>query len=277
MDRGGDPRGGEPLGGEGTGGERPRVARIFSFSVAFLLLDSDLDLRAGALLPEELELELDEELELEEEDEDEPLPLSLLLELLLELLLDEELPLLELELLLEESLSLSEEELLLSAPFFSSFIFCSCSICSCICSANSFGAFFRCSRRPSVRLPRPIEVKKLIAKRVFLALSVGKRPENTSCMKGSLNRSFNTASPIISARSCTRILMKIRDDEVVSYSFSLMYSRHVQGSASVHSRWPMNFATLRSLFVSRRWIVLYCVRKTWSKASWYLRCIIQKR
>lgn len=70
------------------------------------------------------------------------------------------------------------------------------------------------------------------------------------------------ARPIISDSSCTRILMKMRDEEVVSYSLSLMYSRQVQGNASVQSRWPMNLATLRSLLVSRRWMVLYCCRNT---------------
>lgn len=152
-----------------------------SFSVAALPLF--LALRAGAeeMLEKELLLLLLLELLDEEEEElEEPsLSLSLLL-LLLELLL--ELPLL-LEEELEESLSelLLSLELLLSPPL-SSRIFCCSRSCACICRASSLGAFFKCSRRPSVRLPRPIEVKKLIAKRVLRALSVGKRPENTSCM-----------------------------------------------------------------------------------------------
>jgi hypothetical protein len=38
------------------------------------------------------------------------------------------------------------------------------------------GTVLRCSRRPSVRRPRPIVVKKLMAKRVLRGLSRGKRP-----------------------------------------------------------------------------------------------------
>lgn len=233
--------------------ERPRDAFTFSFRVP--LLDF-FDLRAGALESEDEDEDEDEELleedepELLELDELDPLLLSLSLLLLLELLLELD-PLLLEE--LEESLSLSEEllELLLSPPL-SSFKRCCSKSWACICSASSLGAFFRCSLKPSVRLPRPMEVKKLIANRVFLALSVGKRPENTSCMKGSLKRSLTSARPIISDKSCTRILMKIREEEVVSYSFSLIYSMQVQGSASVHSKCPKNLATLRSLFVSSR-------------------------
>jgi len=47
---------------------------------------------------------------------------------------------------------------------------------SCFCSMIRFGAVRRCSLSSSVRPPRPIEVKKLIAKRVFLGLSFGKSP-----------------------------------------------------------------------------------------------------
>jgi hypothetical protein len=41
----------------------------------------------------------------------------------------------------------------------------------------------------------------------------------------SLNLSFSFGSPIYSDNSCIRILIKIRLDEVVSSSFSLMNSR----------------------------------------------------
>jgi hypothetical protein len=56
------------------------------------------------------------------------------------------------------------------------------SCCACICKASNLGAFFKCSRRASVKPPSPMEVKKLIAKRVFLKLSVGNSPPNTCCM-----------------------------------------------------------------------------------------------
>ena len=52
-----------------------------------------------------------------------------------------------------ESLSESEEEL---------------SSTSCFCSMILFGAVRRCSRSSSVSPPKPMEVKKLMAKRVFL-------------------------------------------------------------------------------------------------------------
>lgn len=41
------------------------------------------------------------------------------------------------------------------------------------CAIIIFGAFCRCSRRSSVKPPRPIDVKKLMAKRVFFGLSLG--------------------------------------------------------------------------------------------------------
>lgn len=48
----------------------------------------------------------------------------------------------------------------------------------------------------------------------------------------------------------TRILMKIRLEEVVASSLRRIVSRHVHGRASVYSRWAKNLATLRSLLVS---------------------------
>jgi hypothetical protein len=42
--------------------------------------------------------------------------------------------------------------------------------------------------------------------------------------------------PSISDSSCTRTLMKMREEEVVSVSLSLTYSRQVQGSPSVTGR-----------------------------------------
>lgn len=44
--------------------------------------------------------------------------------------------------------------------------------------------------------------------------------------------------------------MKIRLDEVVASSLRRMVSRHVQGRASVYSRWAKNLATFLSLLVS---------------------------
>lgn len=125
----------------------------------------------------------------------------------------------------------------------------------------SFWAFLRCSRRSSLRggrggcvdavlrggccllayvsPPRPIEVKKLMAKRVFFGLSRGRSPSNarasilgerggreggkqTGSMLqsvlqqgqgstyGSLSLSFNLGMPINSAISWNKILTKIR-------------------------------------------------------------------
>ena len=93
-------------------------------------------------------------------------------------------------------------------------------------------------------------MKKLMANLVFRALSVGNKPANMSFIYGSLNLSASFVSPSASLSSCVRILMKIREEEVVSCSLSLMYSKHVQGKASVDSRCPKNLATLRNLFVS---------------------------
>ena len=44
-------------------------------------------------------------------------------------------------------------------------------------SASCCCAILRCSLRSSVSTPRPIEVKKLIEKRVFRGLSFGNSPE----------------------------------------------------------------------------------------------------
>jgi hypothetical protein len=72
---------------------------------------------------------------------------------------------------------------------------------ACICCANNFGAFFKCSRSPSVNPPNPMEVKKLIANLVFLGLSLGNNPEKISCMYTSLNRSFKLIIPRFSESS----------------------------------------------------------------------------
>jgi len=71
--------------------------------------------------------------------------------------------------------------------------------------------------------PRPIDVKKLIAKRVLRGLSRGKRPPKYSCIESSFSRAFISFRPRFSAISWNRILMKILDDDVVSSSLKWMY------------------------------------------------------
>ena len=115
------------------------------------------------------------------------LPLPLLELELLELeLLPEEL----LELLLSESLSESDDELLELLELLELSLSLSLSGAASACWAMiRLGAFCRCSRRPSVMPPRPMAVQKLIAKRVFLGLSLGKSPWKEPCIVGSLSRS----------------------------------------------------------------------------------------
>ena len=47
---------------------------------------------------------------------------------------------------------------------------------ACCCAMMRFGAFFKWLRRSSVRPPRPMAVKKLMAKRVLRGLSLGNMP-----------------------------------------------------------------------------------------------------
>ena len=51
--------------------------------------------------------------------------------------------------------------------------------------SSSFGMFFRCSRRPSVSPPRPMEVKKLTEKRVSFGFARGNSPSKYSAMYSS--------------------------------------------------------------------------------------------
>lgn len=55
--------------------------------------------------------------------------------------------------------------------------------------------FLRYSRMPSVSTPMPIAVKKLMLKRVFFGLSVGKMPANAGCSSSALNRSVRSFMP----------------------------------------------------------------------------------
>ena len=102
---------------------------------------------------------------------------------------------------------------------------------------------------PSVRPPSPIAVQKLIAKRVFFEVSLGKRPSKELAMCGSVRRSRSARSPMYSAISWKSTLMKMRDDEVVSSSVMTTYSITPQGSASEWIRCAKNLAMLRSLLV----------------------------
>jgi hypothetical protein len=111
--------------------------------------------------PEEEEDEDDDEEEDDEEDDDEE-ELSLSLSL-------SELLLLSLSLLLDSSRRFS--------------------------SAALFAAFLRCSRRSSVRPPRPMAVKKLIAKRVFFGLSRGKIPVKACAPKNALRVQTQKKTP----------------------------------------------------------------------------------
>lgn len=68
-------------------------------------------------------------------------------------------------------------------------------------AAMRFGALARCSLRPSVSPPSPMAVQKLMAKRVFLGESFGKRPSNDCCWLLSLSRSRSFFRPMYSAIS----------------------------------------------------------------------------
>lgn len=93
---------------------------------------------------------------------------------------------------------------------------------------------------PSVNTPIPIAVKKLMLKRVFFGLSVGNMPASAGWRSSALRRSVSPFMPTPCAKSSIKILMKIREDEVVSSSFSLMTWKTCQPMASDASRWPKN-------------------------------------
>ena len=71
--------------------------------------------------------------------------------------------------------------------------------------------------------------------------------------------------------------MKMREEEVVSSSVTTMYSSVPHGRPLECSRCAKNLAMLRSLLVSSRWIIVYCLAKHSSKQTWYSFLIMQKR
>ena len=114
------------------------------------------------------------------------------------------------------------------------------------------GAVFNHSRMSSVSAPREMEVKKLMLNRVLRGSSLGMMPWKYSRISGFCIFSLSCFKPSASASSWNRILIKIRELDVVASSVSWMYARHVHDMASVASKCAKNFATLRSLFVSKR-------------------------
>ena len=100
-------------------------------------------------------------------------------------------------------------------------------------SNNNFGASLRNCLRSSVRAPKPILVKKLIENLAFCTLSLGNTPERCCYNVSSLSLLTNPSIPRFSLRSWKRILIKMRELEVVSSSVSLMIERHDQLMASV--------------------------------------------
>jgi hypothetical protein len=62
-------------------------------------------------------------------------------------------------------------------------------------------------------------VKKLMLKRVLRGLSVGNIPASAGCRASSFILSDNFFIPTSEASSSIKILMKMREDDVVSSSF----------------------------------------------------------
>lgn len=81
-----------------------------------------------------------------------------------------------------------------------------------------FGMFFSHSLMPSVNAPIPMAVKKLMLKRVFRGLSIGKMPAKDGCSISSFNLSCVFFIPRLWVKSSNKILMKMREEEVVSSS-----------------------------------------------------------
>ena len=86
---------------------------------------------------------------------------------------------------------------------------------------------------------------------------------------GSFRRRLSLPSPMYSANSWKRIFKKIREELVVSSSVMRMCSITCQPMASENSKWANILATLRSLFVSSRWMVSYVSRNICSNGGTY--------
>ena len=100
-------------------------------------------------------------------------------------------------------------------------------------SNNNFGASLRNCLRSSVRAPRPILVKKLIENLAFCTLSLGNTPARCCYNVSTLSLLTSPSIPRFSLRSWNRILMKMRELDVVSSSVRRMMERHDQLMASV--------------------------------------------
>ena len=105
---------------------------------------------------------------------------------------------LEDELLLEDELEDELEELLLLDESLSELLSLSAAAFACMII---FGMFLRCSRKSSVKPPRPMEVKKLIANLTFFGVSRGMMPWKYSAMLGSFKRSLSLRRPSASESS----------------------------------------------------------------------------
>lgn len=86
----------------------------------------------------------------------------------------------------------------------------------------------------------PMAVKKLMLKRVFRGLSVGNMAVRCGCKSGSVIRSCSFFIPIDCDRSSKRILMNMRDEDVVSSSLRWMACMTFQPIASDDSMCPKN-------------------------------------
>ncbi len=116
----------------------------------------------------------------------------------LSLLLLEPLPLL----LLLESLSLLLELLSLSLLLLLGAASRRASASAAAFAACSLGSSLYSSRILSVMPPRPMEVKKLMAKRMLAWVSLGKMPSKKGCSMGVCSRSFSFSRPRLSLSSC---------------------------------------------------------------------------
>lgn len=103
-----------------------------------------------------------------------------------------------------------------------------------------WGKFLRYSRMSSVRRPMPMAVKKLMAKRVCTGLSLGNMPVRLGCNTSSRSLVARVVMPIAWEISSKSILMKIREEDVVSSSLRWMMERTCQPIPSLLRRCPKN-------------------------------------